>query len=257
MREKCFNYLKTIVQMKVIENGEFMRLGTVADIYTKLQETPGIEPKGALVTNVKSRLKNAFRKKADFFQRSGSLPEIVHGTENIPFKDSTSERSDVELVKKTAKLLHQELLNSPDIYSSWPPTEREVLSAKYITPPLAEAFLSTLLTSCGSKSSRLTRIISSLSQELTYNASFGRKKVQKHVQLGICVKRKSGSVDLIRWLNRLGHTVSYDEINSIETKLAEDQANWRELRKFVPNKIQPNILVTFVYGNCDHNIESI
>ena len=66
------------------------------------------------------------------------------------------------------------------------------------------------------------------------------------MQLGICVKRKSGSVDLILWLNRLGHTVSHDEINSIETKLAEDQAN-----------IQPSVFVTFVYDNCDHNIESI
>ena len=34
------------------------------------------------------------------------------------FKDSTSERSDVELVKETAKLLRQKLLNSPDVYSS-------------------------------------------------------------------------------------------------------------------------------------------
>ena len=77
------------------------------------------------------------------------------------------------------------------------------------------------------------------------------------MQLGIYVKRKSGSVDLIRWLNRLGHTISYDEINSIETKLAEDQANRREPRKFVPNNFQPNLFATFVYDNCYHNIESI
>ena len=109
MREECFNDLKTIVQMKVIENDEFMRVGSVADNYRKLQETAGIEPKGSLVKNVKFKLNNAFGKKADFFQRSGGLPEIIYGTENVPFKDSTSERSDVELVKKTAKLLRQKL----------------------------------------------------------------------------------------------------------------------------------------------------
>ena len=48
-----------------------------------------------------------------------------------------------ELAKKTAKILRQELLNSPDIYPSSPPAEREVL------PPLAEAFLSIFLTSRG------------------------------------------------------------------------------------------------------------
>ena len=163
---------------------------------------------------MKSRLKNAFGKKVDFFQSSGGLPEIIYGIENV---------RDVELVKKTAKLLRQELFNSPDVYSSWPPTEREVLSAKYITPPPAEAFLSTLLTSRGLKSSLLTRIINSLAQDLTYNASFGRKRVQKHVQLGICVKRKSGSLDLIRWLNRLG-TPFYT------TKSTASKLSWQKIR---------------------------
>ena len=36
MREECFNDLKTSVQMKVVENGEFMGLGNVADNYRKL-----------------------------------------------------------------------------------------------------------------------------------------------------------------------------------------------------------------------------
>ena len=101
--------------MEVIE---FMRLGSVADNYRKLQETVGNEPEGTFVKNVKSRLKNAFGKKVDFVQRSDGFPEIIYGTEHVPFKDSTSERNHVELVKKTAKLLCQELLNSPDVYSS-------------------------------------------------------------------------------------------------------------------------------------------
>ena len=71
------------------------------------------------------------------------------------------------------------------------------------------------------------------------------------------MNRKSESVDYIRWLNRLGQIVSYDEISSIKTKLADDQANQREARKLVPNNIQLSFFVTFVYDNCDHNIESI
>ena len=122
----------------------------------------------------------------------------------------------VEFVKKTAKILCQELLNSPDMYSSSPPTKREVL------PTLAEAFLSIFLTSRGYKSSHLTQIISSLTRDLAYSAIFGKKEVHKEVQLGIYVKRRSGSVDFIHWLNRLGHTISCDQINSIENKLAED-----------------------------------
>ena len=181
----------------------------------------------------------------------------MHGTENVKFQESSEQSDGSELVKQAAKLLREELLNSPDAYSSWPPTEKELLSAKYNTPPLTQTFLSHLLNSRGRSSTRSSRLISSMAQDLNYNASYGRKRVPKHIHLGVCVKRKSGSVDLVRWLNHFGHTVSYDEINSIETKLAEDQVNRLEPRKFVPNNIQPSVFVTFVYDNCDHNLESL
>jgi hypothetical protein len=90
-----------------------------------------------------------------------------------------------------------------------------------------------------------------------YNATYGRKRTKKHVQLGVIIKRKTASVDVIRWLNRLGHVISYDEINSVETKIAEDQIRQVSIGAYVPNNIQPGTIVTFVYDNCDHNIESI
>ena len=42
VHEECFNDLKAIVQMKGMENGELMRLESVADNYRKLQGTAGI-----------------------------------------------------------------------------------------------------------------------------------------------------------------------------------------------------------------------
>ena len=85
----------------------------------------------------------------------------------------------------------------------------------------------------------------------------GRKKVNKHVQLAMAIKRKTGSVSVIRWLNRYGHSISYDELNAVETKLAEDQIHDDNFRKYLPNNIQKHTFVTFVYANCDHNTESI
>ena len=54
----------------------------------------------------------------------------------------------------------------------------------------------------------------------------------------------------------MGHSISYDEVNLMETKLADDQARMIS-REFVPTNIQPSLFVTFVYANCDHNMESI
>ena len=65
----------------------------------------------------------------------------------------------------------------------------------------------------------------------------------------------SGSKDVITWMNRYGHIVSSDEVNLVETNTAETQAPILS-RKFMPRIMQPSTFVTFVFDNCDHNLES-
>ena len=114
-----------------------------------------------------------------------------------------------------------------------------------------------MLTSTNKKTDRISRIVNSLAQDLIYNVSAGKKKVPKHVQLGLTVTLKTDSVSTIRWLNRFGHSISYDEINGTEATLAEEQLNNENVCRYVPNNIQPGMFVTFVYDDCDHNTESL
>ena len=65
----------------------------------------------------------------------------------------------------------------------------------------------------------------------------------------------SGLKDVITWMNRYGHTISSDEVNVVESNTAETQASIL-FRTFVPRIMQPSIFVTFVFENCDHNLES-
>lgn len=83
------------------------------------------------------------------------------------------------------------------------------------------------------------------------------KKRIKHVELGLCTKRKTGSRRFITWLNRLGHCISYNEVNLAETSIAEEQINNFSTAAFVPSKIRSSEFVAFVYENRDINIESI
>ena len=39
--------------------------------------------------------------------------------------------------------------------------------------------------------------------------------------------------------------------------LAEEQLNYENGRRYVPNNIQPSLFVTFVYDNFNHNAKSI
>ena len=88
-----------------------------------------------------------------------------------------------------------------------------------------------------------------------YNSSRGKVKTVK--QLGITVKRKTASKFVINCLNRLGHSISYDEINHVETVFTEQQSVHQNIKSYVPNNVQPSIFVTFVYDNCDHNPETL
>ena len=65
----------------------------------------------------------------------------------------------------------------------------------------------------------------------------------------------SGSKDVITWMNRYGHTISSGEVNLVKTNAAETQASVLS-RTFVPRIMQPSAFVTFVFDNCDHNLES-
>ena len=72
-------------------------------------------------------------------------------------------------------------------------------------------------------SERVKRLVKSLGQDIIYNVTRGKLKTAKHSQLGVFVKRKTGSRLLIDFLNRLGHTISYHEVNSLETSFSEKQ----------------------------------
>ena len=90
-----------------------------------------------------------------------------------------------------------------------------------------------------------------------YNVTRGKFKTAKHTQLGVFVKRKTGSRVLIDCLNRLGHTISYHEVNLQETGFSEKQVEHQLVREYVPPAVQPSTFLTFVYDNCDHNPETL
>ena len=57
--------------------------------------------------------------------------------------------------------------------------------------------------------------------------------------------------------NILVHCVSYDEVNIVETAVAEEQTKSQLYSTYVPTNVQPSTFVTFVYDNCDHNPKTL
>ena len=154
-------------------------------------------------------------------------------------------------------MIRQELLSAPDVFVSWPTGENQLLQGNFQTPELTKLLLTSVLSGKGKWTKRIFRLLHSVMQDLTYNFSVGWKRTKKHVELGLCIKRITASVDVVCWLNRFVHSISYYEINALETKLAEEQVNNQTNTSLVPTHIQPSVFVTFSFYNCDHNMKSI
>ena len=62
---------------------------------------------------------------------------------------------------------------------------------------------------------------------------------------------------MITWLNKLGHGISYDEVNFVETSLAKEMVKNQQLKSYTPSSVQPSQFLTFVWDNNDINPESL
>ena len=133
----------------------------------------------------------------------------------------------------------------------------QLLQGNFQTPELTKLLLTSVLSGKGKCTKRISRPVHSIAQDLTCKSNIGRKRTKKHVKLGLCKKRITASVDAVRWLNHFGHSISYDKINALETKLAKEQVNNQTNTSLVPTHIQPSVFVTFCFDNCDNNMESI
>lgn len=99
--------------------------------------------------------------------------------------------------------------------------------------------------------------ITSICQDIIYSASNTKHKTSKHVLLSLCTKRKTGSKDLVKWLNRFGHCISYDETAYLETFLANEEIKNQMVKFYVPYSVQLSSFITFVWDNNDINPETL
>lgn len=79
----------------------------------------------------------------------------------------------------------------PSAFSKWPPSEKEITTKNDSIPTLLCFFLENWLYSSDKQIHRWNRIISSIAQDLIYNTTNGESKTVKHVELGLCTKKKN------------------------------------------------------------------
>ena len=85
----------------------------------------------------------------------------------------------------------------------------------------------------------------------------GKTKPPKHVLLPFAVKSWTGNTELIRTLNRLGHSISYSQVQEIDTALCLQKLAMSKEDTALPGNIYPGVFTTLAWDNIDRLEETI
>ncbi len=162
-----------------------------------------------------------------------------------------------KIKKNVAKILRKEIKNTLNTFQQWPPSEDEFLSSETDLRSNLKVLLTALLTDKIQTSAGKEKKIDPLGMDIIYCVNNGSERTTKHVLVSLQVKRKTGSKEVVNWLNKLGHGISYDKVRYLETSLGIQQTKQKILKTLVPSIIQPSRFVTFVWDNNDVNPESL
>ena len=115
---------------------------------------------------------------------------------------------------------HSKLSENP---LSWSPSIDELLTTNQNLPPSLALFMTPILKSKnhGVATPRIQGFIDSFSSDLFHGVSKGKVMTPKHYLLGLGLHNITGQKKVVQIVNRLGHSISYDEVLDIETAQAK------------------------------------
>ena len=196
-RDEVFQSLLQYIHTNVIDNGQLVSLLVTLNFYKILQGSYEMRVKGCIPRNLKSHLSNHFNLQIDFLKTSKGL-EFTYCPKTIGII-TNSESSKEKLlydIEKVAKKIKTEIENMDNSFASWPANASELCHKGNLNYELLSHLSSVLVKEGGKKTSTALTLINSVGQDMIYSLSRGRKRTKKHVALGLCLKRKTGSKDI-------------------------------------------------------------
>ena len=169
--------------------------------------------------NLRARIKRQYDQSIEFYTAPKKHTVFVYSSNMLGGQFHITPSS--ENLARSAKFITEEIKNMKIPFENWPSTSNQLEHEIRAYPKVFEQFLVKLLSAEKKPFKRVKRVVDLIANDLVYNTSTGQIKTIKHVQLALGVKRKSGSKEVIEWLNRF---ISYNEVNAVETKLAVDES---------------------------------
>ena len=137
MKANAFLKLKEYVQINVIKKGQIIKMNTLIDIYKTIIAEYNKEEVGLKSQNMKQRLQNHFGEKLSLWAPPG-IGGIIYSKETPCKEKSFYDIVNTSLLQDCTEIIREEILKFKDPFSSWPLTEKELLSHGVSLPPLLE-----------------------------------------------------------------------------------------------------------------------
>ena len=179
-----------------------------------------------------------------------SKSDLVKRTHALQVELDAMRAQSVALVAKAALLLRNDIKQN-EINQTWPP---DVEQDKDIIPQSVIKFLQTLLTGktdYPQPPERVECLTTSLGSDLVSTVTGGKTKLPKHIMLPFAVKSLTGNTELICTLNRLGHGVSYTQVEEIDTALCLQKLERSQTGVGLPSNFYQGVFTTLAWDYID------
>ncbi|KAJ8031889.1 hypothetical protein HOLleu_25241 [Holothuria leucospilota] len=263
-----FEAISGLIEIDIIGNGKAMLSTSILELHrTEFLSL------GGLIEDVESYTVQALMNKIKLkFGQEISISTFDHRKGNFVYSSDMSENdARASLLNDDEKHLH--VIRTAALYlrvviqamPKWKtPTPTSVTALKASSPELPEElllFYKTLL--CGLREpsgndskDAVDRKVTAMSSDAVYNTSRGAVRPWKHTVLGLGIGTLTGSKLILRILNRLGNSLSYDEVKALETEFAY---SIEERDRDTPDGVElnPNLGTGLAWDNYDVNMETM
>ena len=158
-----------------------------------------------------------------------------------------------------AAIAIREQLRKMEDTMPWPPQASNLTKDKIKTGDRLESSLNTVFSGevAMSKSDKVWKLKLSFAQEIVYTVSRGRVSSPKSILFPYAIKSLSNSTELIKITNRLGHGVSCDLLEELETENAYPALGLQDNGLALPVSCLENTFLMLVADTIDLQEETL
>lgn len=265
---EAFASVCTIVDEEIFKNSRIMKLSELNEQYKEsLKQTQFANPKYR-PSKLKSKLENcdAYKGKLSFCEvdGKGKFASYLVYSSQIGVEKAIQSMYDLnssDTISDVAISLRSSITNAFEESEElpWPSTADALASRQDKLPEDLEKFLNLLLAGTHSHvSTRVSRLVQSIGQDICRAATNGQWKMTKHIFLCMTLRHLFRSAQLITLMNRFGHSESYSFSLELETAIGQalQQSSSLLSRQIVCDPAEPTLFHSD-FDNFDQFVSSL